>query len=143
MIKILNDIFKGKKWVDSVRKCLMSKLLNNQMVCKQLEDYAFETHVDCYLNPGYGSKSICDIWASQNAVGLFSTYELTDFFKNFTALSQVKTIFSYYISTIIHIYYFFYKTKVFSTMGQCVLYYGNNVLQILLNTMNGLGSLIG
>ena len=71
----------------------MSKLLNNQMTCQQLENYAFGTHVDCYLNPGYGSASICDIWASQNAVGLLTTYELHDFFKNFVALSQVISFF--------------------------------------------------
>jgi hypothetical protein len=68
----------------------MHNLLNNTMTCKNLENFAFGTHVDCYLNPGYGSKSICDIWASQNAVGLLTTYELQDFFKNFTALSQVS-----------------------------------------------------
>ena len=36
-----------------------------------------------------------------------------------------------------------FKKKVFTTMGQCILHYGNNVMQMLLNTMNGLGSLIG
>jgi hypothetical protein len=85
----------------------MHNLLNNTMTCKNLENFAFGTHVDCYLNPGYGSKSICDIWASQNAVGLLTTYELQDFFKNFTALSQVSIIYLFKIN-INKIYFYNY-----------------------------------
>ena len=83
---------KGQVWIDSVRKCLMSKLLNNTMSCGQLEKYAFETHVECYLRAGYGSKSICDIWASKNAVGLLTTFEIADFFRSPVALAQVNLI---------------------------------------------------
>ena len=43
------------------------------MNCEQLKEYAFDSHPDCYLNPGYGSKGICYLWASKNAVGLFNT----------------------------------------------------------------------
>lgn len=97
----------------------MGKLLNNQMNCASLENFAFGTHVDCYLNPGYGAKGICDIWASQNAVGLLTTYELQDFFKNFVALSQV-----------------------FTTMGQCLVHYGSSSLQFLANAVSGLGQIL-
>ena len=117
----------------------MHNLLNNTMTCKNLENFAFGTHVDCYLNPGYGSKSICDIWASQNAVGLLTTYELQDFFKNFTALSQVSNknliIYNKYNKK--------YIIQVFSTMTKCVIYYGSNSMQFLLNAISGIGNLIG
>ena len=45
----------------------------NAMNCEQLKEYAFNSHPDCYLNPGYGSKGICYLWASKNGVGLFNT----------------------------------------------------------------------
>ena len=64
--------------------------------CKQLENYAFETHVECYLNAGFGAKSICDIWASQNAVGLFKTFEILDFFRSPVAIIQVKFFFEFF-----------------------------------------------
>lgn len=112
---------KGKIWVDSVRKCLMSKLVkNHDMGCKKLEDYAFETHVDCYINPGYGSKSICEIWASQNAVGLLTTYELQDFFRNFVALAQI-----------------------FATMSQCIAFYGVSSLQFLMGVFGNIQNILG
>ena len=57
--------------------------------CKQLENYAFETHVECYLNAGFGAKSFCDIWAFQNVLGLSETFDWNDFRKK-AALSQVK-----------------------------------------------------
>jgi len=59
--------------------------------CAQLEKYAFNTHVDCYLDPGFGAKSICDIWATRNTVGLLKTFEVKDFFKSSNALSQVRS----------------------------------------------------
>jgi len=70
----------------------MSKVLpvHTKMTCKQLETYAFQTHVDCYLNAGYGAKSICEIWHGKNAVGLFTTLEIFDFFRSPTAILQVK-----------------------------------------------------
>jgi hypothetical protein len=63
------------------------------MTCSELAKYAFETHVECYTEPGYGSKSLCAIWASQNFVGLLSTLEIQDFFKAPTAITQVHFLF--------------------------------------------------
>ena len=45
----------------------------NSMGCKELKDYAFRSHPDCYTNPGYGSKGICSLWASKNGVAVFQT----------------------------------------------------------------------
>ena len=69
----------------------MSKVLPiyNSLTCKQLETYAFESHVGCYLNAGYGAKSICEVWYSKNAVGLYNTFDIKDFFRSSTALLQV------------------------------------------------------
>jgi len=43
----------------------------------------------CYVDPGYESKGICELWNSQNGVGLLTTLELKDFFKG-DAVIQVK-----------------------------------------------------
>jgi len=69
----------------------MSNLLpvHQTMTCKQLETYAFQTHVVCYLDAGFGAKSICDIWHGKNAVGLLNTLEILDFFRSPTAIVQV------------------------------------------------------
>ncbi len=83
----------GQVWIDSVRKCLMHKLVeefDSLTNCVQLKNFAFTTHVECYLRPGYGAKGICDIWASKNLVGLLQTYDLLDFFKDKVALFQVN-----------------------------------------------------
>ena len=47
-----------QQWVNSVRKCLMHYLIENE---KNLQNLAFSTHVGCYLKPGYDSKEICQI----------------------------------------------------------------------------------
>ena len=69
----------------------MNKLLDKyeNMNCNQLAKYAFETHVNCYVDPGYGSKGLCAIWANQNLVGLMTTLEIKDFFKSPDAITQV------------------------------------------------------
>ena len=63
----------------------MKKLVEDakymSMSCAQIQDYAFETHYDCYRNPGFGSKDVCDIWYSKSGAGLLSTYELKEYFK--------------------------------------------------------------
>ena len=62
------------------------------MTCSNLAKYAFDTHVECYVNPGYVSKGLCSIWLSQNIVGLTSTLEIKDFFKSPDAIKQVITL---------------------------------------------------
>ena len=57
------------------------------MVCDAIKTYAFETHVDCYLNPGFDSKSFCEIVIS-NVLGLGFVYEFQDFMSQ-DALKQV------------------------------------------------------
>jgi nitrate reductase NapE component len=76
-LKIKN---KGKQWVIAVRKCLMYKLLEfnkNFTNCDDLKDFAFKSHVDCYLNPGDGAKSFCSIFLS-NKKALYDTIEFVD-----------------------------------------------------------------
>ncbi|CAF0865268.1 unnamed protein product [Brachionus calyciflorus] len=51
----------------------------------------FKTHVDCYLNPGYGAKSFCDIISKDNLIGLWDTYDLWDFF-NTDSITQVLVV---------------------------------------------------
>ena len=47
---------KGKKWIDAVRKCLqvdLASLLKSSkaMTCKEIQIYAFKSHVPCYHTP--------------------------------------------------------------------------------------------
>jgi hypothetical protein len=62
-------------------------LVNNNMNCDALKTYAFETHVGCYLNPGFDAKGFCEI-AISNSLGLGYVYEFLDFM-SMDALNQV------------------------------------------------------
>jgi hypothetical protein len=89
---------KGKDWVDGVRKCLMSNLSKNlTLTCPKIKTYAFETHVGCYLNPGFGAKSFCEILSLNNIWGLLKTYEFQDFLST-DAFGQVHISFSSILS---------------------------------------------
>ena len=71
---------KGKQWNNAVRKCLMYKLLDynkNFTNCKDLKDFAFNSHVERYLNPGYDAKDFCHIFL-KNLKALTETYQLLD-----------------------------------------------------------------
>lgn len=69
----------------------MKKLIPNVgLDCENLKDFAFGTHVDCYLNPGYPAKSFCEIAHEfENMIALMRTYEFSDFLSK-QALEQVK-----------------------------------------------------
>lgn len=59
-----NDI--GQKWVDGVRKCLQVQLVpilgpSVRYTCQQIKTNAFDTHSGCYIYPGEGKPSVCDI----------------------------------------------------------------------------------
>ncbi|CAF1066486.1 unnamed protein product [Brachionus calyciflorus] len=84
----------GQKWVDGVRMCLMKKLLNSDISnCNELESFAFDTHVDCYLNPGHGAKSMCELLQMQNFIGLWNVYDFKDFL-SINAIKQVVSVMS-------------------------------------------------
>ena len=58
----------------------MYKLLEyikNFKNCDDLKDFAFKSHVDCYLNPGDGAKSFCSIFLS-NKKALYDTIKFVD-----------------------------------------------------------------
>jgi hypothetical protein len=140
----------GQVWIDSVRKCLMSNLVtefDSLTDCTQLKNYAFTTHVECYLRPGFGAKSICDIWASKNLVGLLQTYDLLDFFKDKVALFQVfffYIIFVFFINRCLIDRHF----KVFATGTDCIKQYGSaigsTIVQMFANLASALtGGIIG
>ena len=69
----------------------MNKLLPKiELNCEQLKDFAFETHVECYLNPGRPAKSFCEIAHEfENIIALMRTYDFSDFLSK-QALEQVK-----------------------------------------------------
>jgi len=85
----------GKLWIKGVRKCLMHYILRDidykTVDCDELKRQAFESHVQCYVKPGYdsGDKGICQIWASKDLVGLFDTLEIKDFFQSPLAITQI------------------------------------------------------
>ena len=46
----------GKRWIDAVRKCLQVKLVplmrsSKPFTCKEIQNYAFKSHVPCYHTP--------------------------------------------------------------------------------------------
>lgn len=56
----------GQKWVDGVRKCLqvvLVPLLRPWMkpTCQEIRKTAFASHTPCYLYPGKGVPSVCDL----------------------------------------------------------------------------------
>ena len=58
----------GKKWIDAVRKCLQVELVplmksSKAMTCKEIQTYAFKSHVPCYHtpNPSQPQISFCNL----------------------------------------------------------------------------------
>ena len=56
----------GQQWVDGVRKCLQVVLA--PMIrpyfkgsCEDIKREAFDSHAPCYVNPGFGAPSMCDL----------------------------------------------------------------------------------
>jgi len=57
-----------QKWMEAVRKCHqvnMVPLLRDSgdhiCICNKIRDQALASYTKCYLNPGEGAKSICDV----------------------------------------------------------------------------------
>ena len=56
----------GQKWVDGVRKCLQVVLVPflrpwMKPTCQEIRKTAFASHTPCYLRPGKGAPSVCDL----------------------------------------------------------------------------------
>ncbi|XP_025087838.1 uncharacterized protein LOC112560292 isoform X1 [Pomacea canaliculata] len=57
---------KGRLWVDAVRKCLQMALVPlmrdyTTYTCADVKSYAFNSHAPCYLKPGSGAPSFCQL----------------------------------------------------------------------------------
>ncbi len=81
----------GQQWIQAVRTCLQNELkplLNKSpgsVSCEHIKEQAFASHTPCYLNPGHGTPSICDLkrrdwaqafWTIKGAVGSHATESL-------------------------------------------------------------------
>lgn len=80
-IKLLKFVvFKGKLWLNSTRRCLINKLHSYvNLKCDVLDNYAYETILPCILNPGYNSKSFCDIVLNwKNVRALLNAYDFAN-----------------------------------------------------------------
>jgi len=56
-----------QKWMEAVRKCQqidMVPLLRDSRnhTCNEIREQALASYTECYLNPGEGAKSICDVF---------------------------------------------------------------------------------
>ena len=56
----------AKKWMEAVRKCqqvAMVPLLRDSedQICSEIREKAHASYIQCYLNPGEGAMSICDV----------------------------------------------------------------------------------
>ena len=54
----------GQVWLDEVRSCLQMSLENptQTYTCRNVEDYAYSTHLNCYLQAGYCALPPMDKW---------------------------------------------------------------------------------
>ncbi|XP_063409998.1 uncharacterized protein LOC134693199 [Mytilus trossulus] len=80
----------GKNWIDCVRSCLTRKLIGKYQEnvvgqCDELKSYAFDTHVNCYLNCGF-----CNMYTS-NLFALNSVYKYWDMLSG-DAYRQMKAV---------------------------------------------------
>uniref|UniRef100_A0A914VCW9 Uncharacterized protein n=1 Tax=Plectus sambesii TaxID=2011161 RepID=A0A914VCW9_9BILA len=84
----------GIKWVSCVRQCLIDSLTphydlypysESHSTCGALEQAAFETHVDCYINCGFCNICIDNKWA------LWKSYDIGDFV-SLIAWEQVRQV---------------------------------------------------
>ncbi|XP_020614226.1 uncharacterized protein LOC110052434 [Orbicella faveolata] len=61
----------AQKWMEAVRKCqqvAMVPLLRDSeaLTCNEIKEKALASYTQCYLNPGEGAKSICDVHCWQH-----------------------------------------------------------------------------
>ena len=61
----------ARKWMEAVRKCqqvAMVPLLRDSeaLTCNEIKEKALASYTQCYLNPGEGAKSICDVHCWQH-----------------------------------------------------------------------------
>ena len=71
--------FQGQKWIKTVRKCQMEKILpyyKGSHDCDTIKRIAFDSHADCYVNSVEGS---CDMVLNpQNWNALLALYGPSD-----------------------------------------------------------------
>ena len=88
---------KGQQWVDGVRKCLQVTLV--PMIrpyfngdCEDIKKEAFDSHAPCYVNPGFGVPSMCDLscgdWLSVFWT-IKSSFLTSDAFRVLTGMIEV------------------------------------------------------
>lgn len=74
----------GQKWMIDVMLCLQEKLVpeatetTNITSCKELEDYAFSTHPQCYVDSGFCTLSPVDWAAVIEILSLETLFESLD-----------------------------------------------------------------
>ncbi|CAI5437941.1 unnamed protein product [Caenorhabditis angaria] len=78
----------GKSFIDCTTKCLIDKILTiaqKSKTCQQVQEKAFHSHVDCYLNCDF-----CKVCKTQK-IPLMKSYDWSDFL-SFDATHQVYSI---------------------------------------------------
>lgn len=79
----------GKKFLQCTKPCLIRNLNDylkkNDADCGEVETYAFENHVDCYLQCGF-----CD-YCKTNKWAMWKSFDMKDFF-NWQAVKQVLKV---------------------------------------------------
>ena len=89
------SIFQGRKWIETVRKCLMQAVLkywaSPSKTCETIKEFAFDSHPDCYVVPG--KTDICSILFSDAKTLFTDVYDLADLF-TMSGVQQVNIIFT-------------------------------------------------
>lgn len=89
-IRAILDKFtpKGREFVGCSTRCLVKAILNISEFstsCTQVQEEAFKSHVDCYLNCDF-----CDVCKTEK-LAFLKSYDWTDFL-SFAAVQQVYAI---------------------------------------------------
>lgn len=76
----------GQAWVTNTMLCLQRDLViygdgSQTTTCSALEDYAFGTHPDCYVNSGLCTLPPTDWWIIVNTVGITQLFNSLNAFK--------------------------------------------------------------
>ena len=94
-MRTLISSLQGQAWIVGVRRCLMQSIINSDLystngtTCKQLKDFAFNSHPNCYVSNGFCSDILVSTLC-QNLVCLGAeVFVYRDFF-NKQALDQVS-----------------------------------------------------
>ena len=89
----------GRRWINAARKCLQVALVPTirqyyKGDCKSIKQTAFDSHTQCYLKPGFGAPSICDLDSSDWMSSLWTIKGAVISRESYKTLGEMVTVVS-------------------------------------------------